>query len=255
MKLAVKAVLQHLLGLEVYLFLFSLIKIFTLKWDRVEGDFNYLLQLIDDTGIVIDAGANIGIMTVLLARKVKKGFVYSFEPMPVNFKTLQSIVTCFRLKNVRSYQWALGSKEGEIDMVMPVAGSVRLQGISHVIEGEESGKGDRARVLCKRLDDINAFFLPQSTVTAIKIDVEGYEYHVLEGSRRLISLHRPIIYCELTENENYGRSLDLINELEYDIKVLQCKQLEEFNPQVHRSEGNFFFIPKRRHVPSSDGTI
>jgi FkbM family methyltransferase len=244
MKLRLKALLQRVLGLEMYLFLFSLFKIVTLKWDRVEGDFNYLVSLIDDTGVAIDAGANIGIMTVLFARKLRNGVVYAFEPMPLNFVTLQKIIAWFGLKNVVAYDYALGDETKQVEMVMPVNGSVRLQGISHVVQKDEHTEGDRVRVACKRLDDVDMLFASQIRITAIKIDVEGYEYFVLNGARRLINTYRPIIYCELTANDHYQKCLDLLVELKYDIKVLKDNNLDLFDPKTHLIQGNFFFIPQ-----------
>lgn len=246
MKLLVKNVLQRLLGLENYLFFFSLFKIATLKCDAVEGNFLYLLSMIGDNGLVIDAGANIGIMSVLLAKKVSQGQVYAFEPMPVNFKVLGKVIKWFRLDNVIIYPWALGSIEQEVEMVMPVVGAVRLQGLSHIID-ENNGtvdSGDRARVICKRLDDIPVFFEPGARITALKIDVEGFEYFVLEGGQKLLSTHRPVIYCEIGSADSFKRCATLLNLINYDIKVLADNKLQPYDSQKHDGYWNFFLIPR-----------
>jgi len=246
MKLLIKSVLQRILGLENYLFLFSLFKITTLKWDAVEGDFLHLLSIIDDNGLVIDAGANIGIMSVLLAKKVSHGQVYAFEPMPINFKVLGKVIKWFRLDNVIIYPWALGNIEQELEMVMPVVGAVRLQGLSHIID-ESKGpvdSGDRAGVICKRLDDISAFFEPNAKITALKIDVEGFEYFVFEGGQKLLSTHHPIIYCEISNADNVKKCAALLNPFNYEINVLVNHHLQVYEPQKHHGYWNFFLMPK-----------
>jgi FkbM family methyltransferase len=246
LKHLIKKILQPLLGLERYLFLFSLVKIATLRWDRREGDFIHFLPFVPEEGDVLDIGANIGIMTVLLAKRVKRGTVHAFEPMPVNLKTLERVVTWFRLKNVITYSCALSNEEGEVEMVMPVIDSVRLQGISHVIREGIQGynEGDRVRVAAKRLDDFEEFFSPHAKVTAIKIDVEGFEYFVFGGARRLLSTYRPVVYCELGDNDFRGKCLELFGGLNYEVKILENNRLNCFDPEIHRKYWNFFFIPR-----------
>jgi len=88
MKNTVKYVLHKLLGFKNYLFIFSLYKILTLRKDKNEKDFFAFLHLLPENTAVLDIGANIGIMTVHLARTIKGVTVYSFEPMPNNIVAL-----------------------------------------------------------------------------------------------------------------------------------------------------------------------
>lgn len=247
MKLTIKRILQSLLGLENYLFWFSVIKIKTLQWDRYEGDFIHFVPYVPEDGVVFDIGANIGIMAVLLAKKCRRGTVHAFEPMPVNFTTLQRVIRWFRLTNVVTHPIALGNENQIVEMLMPVIDRVRLQGISHVVTPDQTApeSGDRASVECKRLDDMDQYFAPGVKIGAIKIDVEGFEYFVFEGGRKLLELHRPVIYCEITENAHYQQCISLLNSLRYDIKLLVQDRLVEFDAAVHRKDGNFFLIPRR----------
>lgn len=247
MKLRIKKILQSVLGLRNYLFWFSMIKIWTLRWDRVEGEFMRFLPYVPEDGIVLDIGANIGIMTVLLAKKCNHGTVHAFEPVQVNFKTLEQIVARFQLPNVVLHPIALGNEERTIEMVMPVVDNVRLQGTSHVVMGtsEVEESGDRVSVLCKRLDDMDQFFQPDVKIGAIKIDVEGFEYFVLDGGQKLLERHHPVIYCEFTENAYLQQAVKLVESLQYDIKLLEENGLVDFDPNVHRKEGNYFLIPRQ----------
>jgi hypothetical protein len=61
------------LGLDNYLFLFSLFIIKKLRWDKNEKDFIHFLNLLPREGIVLDIGANIGVMSYYLARDRNKG--------------------------------------------------------------------------------------------------------------------------------------------------------------------------------------
>ena len=134
MKKVIQAILQRTLGFGNYLFAFSIYKSLTIKSDSKEGDFRYLLQLISSSDNVLDIGANIGIMTTNLAKKVKLGKVFSFEPIPDNINTLKKIIRFFNLANVQLFEIALGNENKEIEMVLPVVSSVKMQGLAHVVD-------------------------------------------------------------------------------------------------------------------------
>src|SRR3972149_8145015 len=110
MKNKLKRFLQSFLGFNNYLFIFSIFKILTLKFDKEEGKFLSFLKLLPDDAVVLDIGANIGIMSVLLAKKCYNGEVHAFEPIDENYNTLTKIIDFFKLKNVKCYKIALGEK-------------------------------------------------------------------------------------------------------------------------------------------------
>ena len=84
MKKAVQRILQGLLGFDRYLYWFARVKIATLRWDKRDGDFLHFVDMVADDAKVLDIGANIGIMTSLVARKCERGQVHAFEPIPEN---------------------------------------------------------------------------------------------------------------------------------------------------------------------------
>ena len=147
MKNSIKYILQTLLGFKNYLYVFSIFKIRTLKGDSKEGDFFHFLNLLKENDTVLDIGANIGIMSVHLSEKVKSGHVHAFEPIPQNFEVLERIVTKFNLSNITLHNYALGDEEKQIEMVLPVVSSVKMQGLSHVVHEsiEEFNDGEIIR--------------------------------------------------------------------------------------------------------------
>ncbi|MFC1734387.1 FkbM family methyltransferase, partial [candidate division KSB1 bacterium] len=154
MKRIIQKYLQGILGFENYLFVFSIFIISTLRFNRKERDFLHFLNLIPDNSTILDIGANIGIMTVHFARKLKKSNVFSIEPVPENVKALRRIIGFYKLKNVKVINIALGNRNGEVEMVLPIIQSVKMQGLSHVlhpdIKGFEDGQHFKATI--KKLD-------------------------------------------------------------------------------------------------------
>ncbi|MEI6816283.1 MAG: FkbM family methyltransferase [Bacteroidota bacterium] len=245
MKTLAKRILQAILGFDNYLVIFSWFKVHTIRWDWKEGDFIHFLNMIPKGGVILDIGANIGIMTVHFSKRFPESKVWAIEPVPENIKGLKRIIQFFGLKNVTISEYALGDTNGEIEMVMPVVQSVKMQGLSHVIDPtiESFNEGERYMVPIFRIDDLAEIKKLYQRITAIKIDAENYEYWVFAGAKETINKHRPIIYCELWENDHRLKCLNLICSLNYEIKVLINQKLETYDSVKHRSL-NFFFIPK-----------
>ena len=242
MKKLVQNILQRLLGFDRYLLWFSWFKIKTLRRDRKEGDFIHFLSMLGPQDTVLDIGANIGIMTVHLARQCAQGTVHAIEPIPENFHALGRIVKRFQLSNVKLHQFALGEKKGELEMVMPEVSNVKMQGLSHVVHDSitEFNEGSRYKVPVHKLDDLDEL---TKGVRGIKIDVENFEYFVFKGGAKMLQRERPIVYCELWANENRELCFKLFRELGYEIKVLESGALVSFDPEQHHNQ-NFFFVPQ-----------
>jgi FkbM family methyltransferase len=239
LKNLIKYVLQKLLGLKTYLFLFSLFMIRKLRWDKREGAFLAFLKLINNSGNVLDIGANIGVMTYHFANKLPNTTIHSFEPDPTNFNILSRIKRKFGLNNVVLYNHALGNKNGEIPMIMPRSCGVFLHGLSHIVKGTEAEKGITYIVEIKRLDDIDGFL--HIPVTAIKLDVENFEYEVLLGAEKVIGKNRPLIYCELWPGENRQNCFEFMLKNNYSAYVWSRNELVLFDQRSQHQ--NFFFIP------------
>lgn len=235
----IKYLLQKLLGLKTYLFLFSLFMIKKLRWDKREGAFLAFLKLINNSGNVLDIGANIGVMTYHFAEKLPNATIHSFEPDPVNYTILSRIKHRFDLNNVVLYNHALGNINGETQMIMPRSGGVFLHGLSHIVKGTKVEKGITYNVEIKRLDDIDGFL--QIPVSAIKLDVENFEYEVLLGAEKVISKNRPLIYCELWPGENRQKCFEFMLKNDYSAFVCNKNKLVLFDQRSQHQ--NFFFIP------------
>jgi len=244
MKTFFKYILQKILGLETYLYVFALFIIVKLRWDKNEKDFFHFLELIPDGGVILDLGANIGVTSYHLSRKLPESTILSFEPLTLNMDTLKRIKNRFKLKNLFEYQVAVGEKPGTLEMVMPVINNVPMHGLSHVIhvENKENNDGLKYNVPVVCLDEFDDLKKIGKPLTAMKIDVENFEYFVLKGAEKLIAENQPIIYCELWENDNRKKCIDLLNNLGYSTFVLQKKELIPIeNASVEKH--NFFFLP------------
>ena len=246
MKSYIKRFLQFILGFERYLFYFSRYIAGSLHRNKREGDFIAFVKLLKDGETVLDIGANIGAMSVYLAKHLPHSRIIAFEPIPVNVRVFKKVIQHYKLSNVELIEKALGERDGMIEMVLPNQKHVKMHGLCHVVHESitELNDGDRFQLPMVRLDAVEEV-QSAGRISGIKIDVENYEQFVLTGAKEVIEKNRPVIYAELWENENRNQCFRFITELGYQIHVLSDQRLVPFDAGVHHQQ-NFFFIPSDR---------
>lgn len=240
MKNILRLLLQKLLGFDNYLFYFARATITRVLKGHIEADFNHFIGLLPNTGLILDIGANIGITTVPLALKKNRAKIFSFEPIPENVRALRRTVQHYKLGNVVIFDHALGLENGQVKMATPVVNHVKMQGLSHIMETTHAQDSSEVTVQVKKLDSMD-IFSSSVQITGIKIDVENFEYFVLKGGQKLLEKNKPIIYCELWNNERRKMTIDMLHGMGYMLKVYESGHLVDFNNQ---ETINFFFLPQ-----------
>ena len=240
MKAFLQRILQNILGYDRYLWYFTLYKLRTLKMDKHENDFFHFLTLIKGHSTVLDIGANLGLMSFHMAKKAK--VCYAFEPMPNNIGIIKRVKNKYSLTSLHLLQNALGNKDRKIELVLPIVDGVKKQGLSHVVDEKmtEFNDGTIHKTMCYTLDTQKE--IQGLQIDAIKIDVENFEYEVFVGGEEMLKRCKPIIYCELWDNQNRINSFEFIRGLGYEIMVLENGKLEEIQSNPSHIQ-NFFFIP------------
>lgn len=152
-----------------------------LEGERFVGERRLLRRLLRPGQHAADVGANIGYYLLLIESAVGPGgSVVCFEPEPDNLRELGRNVRANGFANVRVVAAAVGAEQGEVRLRAGINGAV-----------SEDGTGDFI-VPRVRLD--SALTEP---LDFLKIDVEGYEGHVLAGARQILLEHRPALFVEI----------------------------------------------------------
>jgi FkbM family methyltransferase len=140
----------------------------------------------------IDIGANLGVVTLAMAKFVgPSGRIHCFEPNPAMQNLLsQSINRSHR--NVRLHKVALGAEDAELELHIP-RDNVGAGSFVHYLDTAKTIKCPVRRLA----DIIEAEAI--NHVRLVKIDVEGFENEVLLGSGILLSRLRPVIILETNE--------------------------------------------------------
>jgi FkbM family methyltransferase len=147
--------------------------------------------LINPTDVVLDVGANIGCTALLFSELART--VYAFEPSPSTYALLARNVERAERRNVVLQNLALGALAGEASLTF--APTNRSGGF--VSDRTQASIGHaKEKISVRSLDDImTATGIPR--VDFIKIDVEGFEPHVLRGGQQTLERHRPAVVLEL----------------------------------------------------------
>lgn len=176
-----------------------------------ETEWRLLDQLIPSDAIVVEAGANMGALTVPIAKKVSlTGLVYAFEPQLMVFQQLCANLALNDLMNVQAFNAGCGAESEWLPILRP-----------HPAREENYGgfslknlKGDsNVKVRIEKLDDA----IDPPRLSLIKADVEGMEPEVLRGAAGLIKQFRPMLYVEAHDPDESPELIQLLLELEYDL--------------------------------------
>jgi FkbM family methyltransferase len=139
-----------------------------------------VLSRLPEGAAVYDVGANVGLYTIFLAKKVgPRGSVVSFEPDGTNYSHLVENVSLNGLATVTCVQSALGEKAGEGNLAQgDIIGNYSLL--------TKPGPGLRSTPVAIVSGDVYAEEKGLPVPHLLKVDVEGFEYAVLQGLHRTL---------------------------------------------------------------------
>jgi FkbM family methyltransferase len=191
-------------------------------------------------GCVWDIGANVGLWSLYLSSLTPPvSQVICFEPDPGNVRYLEKnrqINQLYDRMVVR--QLALSSEPGTAtfysDQMTGKTGSLE-QGSDFL--GRVYGATRQAvQVEVSTVDREVASGTPPPGF--IKIDVEGHELNLLKGARETLSLHRPLIMIEVSQNvDEVGRLLTELGYQLFDAMTFQPVDRPAYNTvAIHSSD-------------------
>jgi FkbM family methyltransferase len=160
--------------------------------------------------VFVDVGANIGMLTLLASRLVTpEGRVIAFEPNADVFRRLYDHVQRNRLDNVSLNAFGLG--DADAGGTLKVWNNSKGWGTFGTLSPQEQ-QLLTAEYECRIAKGDDTLVLPAERPVTIKIDVEGFECHVLRGLRNILSQHRPAVIVEVLE-DNLKRAASTSEEL------------------------------------------
>jgi FkbM family methyltransferase len=159
--------------------------------EKHHWDLRALTMLTRRSGLAIDAGANIGIYTSVLAERFDA--VWSFEPNP----TLVPRLKALRISNAEVFPLALGNETMRSTLTVPVVDGRTISGLGHL--GSSVAPANQFDIVVVPLDSLSP-----PHISLMKVDVEGFEESMLDGSRSVLERDNPDVLIEIEERHNPG---------------------------------------------------
>ena len=153
-----------------------------------ESEVEFYRQLIPVGATVIDIGANIGGITIPLAKHVGDGCVHAFEPQRWVYYMLCANVLLNNLHRVYCSQLAVGESKGQTRMIAPTYEEYANYGGLSTQSDLSPDISEVVQVV--RLDDLNL------SPHFIKIDAEQAELEILKGGVQTLKRCRPFLSVE-----------------------------------------------------------
>ncbi len=197
---------------------------FYFGFEEREHEYLYRALLPDD--VVIDVGANIGLVAIQIADTVPKGEVHAFEPYKENFNRLIENIELNSVRNLQTYNLGLSDGEKGVSLYSPEEKNTGMVSVNLSKDGKT------------QLTTLDLFCeeMRIDKVSFIKIDVEGYEAKVLKGARKTLEFFKPKLFVELNHRHliKYGDSaIGLISLIEsHGYQCTDCSNGKRLTPDM-----------------------
>lgn len=144
-----------------------------------------LKSILNSGDVVIDVGAYMGYYSLLAGKLIgDKGKVFSFEPSPVHFDSLNKNILRNKLDNIKTFNLAVSNKKGVVSFYEAGSGS------SLIKKEAETHIGRKIKPIRVKAVTLNDFTKKEKIkhIDFIKIDVEGWDLQVLKGASDLLKV-------------------------------------------------------------------
>jgi FkbM family methyltransferase len=199
---------------------------------------------------VIDVGANIGLFSIMLAKKIDISHkVFAIEPTKNAASRLSRNIEMNHLTHkINVFQGVASNQSGTVE-IKTIVGKEEyssIGGISHPSVDNEQFVIEK--VDSKTIDELVS--INSINPGLIKVDVEGCEHFVFGGANETLKTKRPIIVSEMSNfllNRNGSSSqevIDLIKKHGYDI----FDPLDPSAPTGSKDFGDIICFPKEMNI-------
>ncbi len=197
--------------------------------------------------MVLDIGANIGLITLDILSKFPESKIFCFEPGLIQSRLLKRTIEENDIKNVTVERYAVGDFDGQSDFYVHTGKDSAKDGLVNTGRGE---KAEKTTIKIKKLDSWwkeNS----QPKIDLIKIDTEGAELKVLNGATELLKKESPVIYFELYEKNisafgiKASEIISLLEGLNYEVKTLEGEITNTANVESLMVKTDSFIATKK----------
>lgn len=197
--------------------------------------------------LVLDVGANCGQFSSGIRRGGYRGKIVSFEPLTSAFAKLTEAQVGDRLWDVYP-RCAIGDQDG--DVTINIAGNSASSSLLPMLETHTTAAPHTAyigkeTVKLMRLDSITPDFFSTFKKPFLKIDTQGFEWHVLDGAINTLSQVQGVLLemslIPLYEGQHlWGDMLNRMEKAGFTLWALQLGFTDSTNGRTYQVDGIFY---------------
>jgi FkbM family methyltransferase len=221
-----------------------------------DGILGFLKDSLNSNSVVLDIGAQVGLMSVGFAQFSKK--VIAFEPNPATFEVLEKNSEIY--KNIQPYNLACSTEETVLEFHYSDDGFCN----GGFALGCDKGIGVTGHNIPMDVYAVNLLNFMNTyhkddikNISLIKVDAEGHDKEILKTIYPVLKEVKPLLITEMYAGLTQSEAIDLINTIKnisydiYDIgnkneglsAVSQRKKINTINDVNLGNHGNFLCIP------------
>jgi FkbM family methyltransferase len=196
-----------------------------LYYGNKDADYTAVLDDIKKAKVILDIGTNIGVTNLFFTSQNPNVKVYGFEPHPQTFKRALDNFEANHTGRNFVYNIGLGDRKGVMKLYEV---NEHNPGMNRLF-ADEKEEYPYKEVQIETLDS----FMKSKGIAApefIKIDVEGFEYQVLQGGLETLKA-KPVLFIELDDsnlrenNSSASQLVDLLFRIGYS-KIFRADNLK-----------------------------
>ena len=166
-------------------------------WNWEEPEVAVFSNLAKHANTIFDVGANIGIYSLISAKENPTANIFAFEPAPANVGRITKNLSLNQASKVQVQAVAVGNEKGSLTFTVPANNS-----ISSVASAFEAHASSFDNLPQKQIEvpliNLDSFVQEKGTAPQLmKVDVELFEYEVLQGAEQMLRQHQPALMMEL----------------------------------------------------------
>jgi len=166
--------------------------------------------------VIFDVGSNIGLFTLAVAKNCEYKEIHTFEPANEYYNESKKILSNF--KEIKMNNIGLGSTNE--DLILYKAGHTHI-GWNTFYTKDPNQNNNFTDKMIKEVCTVNKLddYVKENNINDIgfiKIDVEGFETHVLEGGFETLNKFKPVLFIEVgwgTKHPDWVNCLNVYNKL------------------------------------------
>lgn len=229
-----------------------------------EGEeIDFMSRFIPKNAVIFDIGANVGRVSLGLAKAHEDATIYAFEPVAGTFCGLEKNLRLNACEEqIKAHHMGFYSESGDLKFFVPAANeaaSLRPVTDTYYFKEGDQGQGERRdrldEVVCP-VDTLDRFVKANgiTRIDFIKCDTEGAEKMVFAGGAHVFSELRPVVYTEMLRKHaarfDYHPNdiIEMFKGWGYACYTSEGEKLFPFAKMDETTqETNFFFLHDEKH--------